>query len=105
MNNVCPRQILGYKSGEGLHLCPAAHAERNAIDNAASLGVRVEGLTMYMNCPIPCSECMKSILVSRISKLVCSKISYYDNMSKYLIEHGNIEIRTFCHLDEEGNEY
>ena len=28
---TCPRYILGYKSGEGLDLCVAGHAERNAL--------------------------------------------------------------------------
>ena len=27
----CPRQILGYKSGEGLEWCVAGHSERNAL--------------------------------------------------------------------------
>ena len=37
--NLCPRQAKGFKSGFGLHLCTASHAEENAIVNAARIGV------------------------------------------------------------------
>jgi dCMP deaminase len=32
------------------------HAERNAIYNAARIGVSTKGCTMYLSCGIPCSD-------------------------------------------------
>jgi len=47
--NTCPRQVLGYKSGTHMELCPAQHAEENAVSNAARFGVSVIGSTLYMD--------------------------------------------------------
>ena len=58
----CPRKLLNYKSGEGLHLCVAGHGERNALINAARHGVITNGATLYCNCPIPCKDCLIEII-------------------------------------------
>ena len=58
----CPRREAGYRSGEGLHLCPATHAEVNCVINAARLGVVTLGTTLYMNAPFPCMECTKDLI-------------------------------------------
>jgi dCMP deaminase len=46
-----------------------AHAERNAIYNAARIGVSTKDCTMYCTCGIPCSDCAIAIIQSGI-KLV-----------------------------------
>jgi len=94
-HTMCPRQRLGYGSGEGLHLCPAAHAEENCIINAARIGVMVKDSTMYMNCPIPCKECLKKIINAGIAEIVCIKMDPYDNLSTFLLEWSEIKIRTY----------
>ncbi len=68
---VCQRRKLGYNSGEGLEICPAEHSERNVINEAARLGIKLEGTTLYMNCGIPCRECAKAIVNSGIKEIVC----------------------------------
>lgn len=83
---VCPRREAGYKSGEGLHLCPSAHAEANAIVNAARLGVSTVGATMYMNCLIPCKTCMGHIINSGINEVVCTTTRAYDSFHIPLID-------------------
>ncbi len=65
----CPRQILGFKSGEGMHICIAGHAEANAVANAAREGVRITGATMYCHCGLPCQECCKMIIGGGIQKI------------------------------------
>ena len=92
---VCPRKILGYGSGQGLELCVAGHAERNALINAAREGVSVKGATMYMSCNIPCKDCLIEIINAGIKKIVVAQISYYDETSKYLIAQSDLEIDTF----------
>ena len=46
------------------------HAERNAIYNAARIGVTTKGCTMFIMW-FPCADCGRSIIQSGISKLVC----------------------------------
>ena len=49
------------------------HAERNAIYNAARIGVSTLGTTMYMTCDISCADCARGIINAGISKIVYSK--------------------------------
>jgi dCMP deaminase len=67
---TCPRRLAGYKSGQGYDICPAEHAERNVICEAARMGHSLLGTTMYMNCEIPCRECAKSIVNAGIKSIV-----------------------------------
>ena len=39
------------------------HAERNAIYNAARIGVSTKGCTMYLSCGIPCVDCARGIII------------------------------------------
>ena len=92
---ICPRHGHGYKSGEGLHLCPAAHAEANAIVQAARLGINVNGATMYMNCPVPCKDCMVKIINAGIAEVVCTEMDLYDHLSGWLLENSDLKVRTY----------
>lgn len=49
------------------------HAERNALYNAARIGVSTENCTMYLTCGIPCTDCARGIINAGISKIVCQK--------------------------------
>ena len=49
------------------------HAERNAIYNAALIGVSTEDTTMYLTCGVPCTDCARGIINAGISKIVCEK--------------------------------
>jgi dCMP deaminase len=66
----CPRRVKGYKSGEGLEWCPAAHAERNVLINAARYGVRLNGCALYVTSPVPCRECAKEIVNAGIQEVI-----------------------------------
>lgn len=46
------------------------HAERNAIYNAARIGVSTKDCTMYLTCGIPCADCCRGIINAGISKIV-----------------------------------
>lgn len=96
--SICPRRFLGFKSGEGLEWCVAAHAERNCLIDAARRGVKVKGATMCMDCGIPCGDCFIEIINAGISELVCTKLTYYDYKSQYLHKHSDIRVRIFNHL-------
>jgi dCMP deaminase len=46
------------------------HAERNAIYNAARVGIPLKGCTIYINSLPPCSDCARAIIQSGISAVV-----------------------------------
>ena len=52
------------------------HAERNAIYNAARIGVSTKGCTMYLSCGIPCSDCARGIINAGITRIFCEKAGY-----------------------------
>jgi dCMP deaminase len=47
-----------------------AHAERNAIFNAARIGVPLLGSTCYLPL-LPCSDCTRGLIQSGITEVVC----------------------------------
>ena len=117
-NSECPRYEFGYKSGGGLHLCPAQHAERNAILHAAKHGISTDGATLYCYCGLPCMECMKAIINSGIKRLVFmtkkgeseiqkdsdrNLVQYdngghlviYDNLSAVLLKMSDLEFQSY----------
>lgn len=49
------------------------HAERNAIYNAARIGVSTLGTTMYMTCELSCADCARAIINAGIEKVVFCK--------------------------------
>ena len=92
---TCPRQLLDYKSGEGLHLCPAEHAERNCIASAARVGVSVRGTTLYMNCCLPCKNCITLLINAGVSEIVVEDTVHYDKYSEFIYKHCTIKLRKF----------
>ena len=95
VDNECPRKLLGYESGTHMELCPAQHAEVNAISNAARLGVSVIGSTLYMNCIIPCKNCFGALINAGVVEIVVNNIEVYDKYTQYLINYSKINIRSF----------
>ena len=75
---ICPRRKIGYQSGQGLEICPAAHAESNVLVEAARMGIPLNGCTLYATSPIPCRECAKLIVNAGIIKIVVNNIHYPD---------------------------
>ena len=49
------------------------HAERNAIINAARIGVSTNRCTMYLTCDIPCVDCTRAIINAGIKVIFCEK--------------------------------
>lgn len=54
-----------------------AHAEANAIFNAARVGIPTKGCTLYMNFyPCPCAECTKAIIQAGIVRIVGPNVPF-----------------------------
>lgn len=59
------------------------HAERNAIYNAARIGVSTRGCTLYTQA-IPCADCARAIIQSGIKKIVIHKGFEFTSTPKWL---------------------
>lgn len=55
----------------------SSHAERNAIYNAARVGIPLQGCTIYIPW-FPCVDCAKAIIQSGITELVAYKPDFED---------------------------
>lgn len=84
------RSQVDYKSGSYLELCPASHAEQNAIAFAAKHGISVDGAIMYVN-TFPCKDCMNSIINSGIRKIVYDS-NYNASLSEEIASNVDIEL-------------
>lgn len=91
----CPRHVIGFKSGEGLEVCPAGHAERNALINAARKGIATKGSLLYMTCGIPCSPCLVEIINAGVEEIIVTSLMIYDESAMYLIKQSNLRVRLF----------
>jgi len=98
--NKCPRQVKGYRSGQGLSECPAAHAEVNAIAQAACNGVSVRGATLYLNTVSPCKNCMATIINSGIARVICKDRGYYDELGPHMAKVCGIKLLHYKEVDE-----
>ena len=84
-----------------------AHAESNAIINAARNGVNLKGSTIYISHP-PCNECSKLIVQSGIKKVIHRPLtpdmaSRWGKLLKYsdlLLSEGNV-IRSIYEIEKE----
>jgi len=55
------------------------HAERNAIFNAARVGVALKGCTLYVN-GIPCADCARAIIQSGIKQVIVDNTDMPERM-------------------------
>lgn len=90
----CPRKSLGYKSGEGLHLCLAQHGEENAINQAAMNGVSTKDGTLYAYVGQVCKSCAGSIINAGIKRLVYLQGPVYDNYTETILKESGITVVT-----------
>ena len=86
----CIREKLHIPSGTRAETCYAAHAEQNAIIQAARYGINIDGATLYCTHQ-PCGICAKMIINAGIKRVVY-KDGYPDEFSMQLFREANIEI-------------
>ncbi len=87
---TCLRREMNIPSGTRQELCYAVHAEQNAIAQAAKMGVRIEGSTLYCTHQ-PCIICTKIIINAGISRVVY-KHGYPDDFSLRLLKEAGIQL-------------
>ena len=73
------------------HCIRTAHAEQNAIANAARNGVAVLGGTVYCNMT-PCYTCAKIIINAGIARVVAKKDYHAGKRSKEIFREAKVEL-------------
>ncbi len=86
----CLRRKLNIPSGTRHEVCYAAHAEQNAIIQAAKMGISIDGATLYCTHQ-PCVICSKMIINSGIVRIVYRN-GYPDDFSLQLLREAGVEI-------------
>ncbi len=88
----CPRCHTFGKSGEHLDECLCAHAEENAIAQAAYHGVRISGATLYSTYS-PCLRCTKLIINSGIEEVIYSQAYPMEKIPMQLLGQAGVKVR------------
>jgi len=60
------------------------HAERNAIYNAARVGIPLNGSTIYLTSGLPCSDCARGIINAGITRVFCKRECTTKNKEKWM---------------------
>ncbi len=89
----CLRDKMNIQSGTRAELCFAAHAEQNAIIQAAKYGVNIDGATLYCTHQ-PCVICAKMIINAGIKRVVY-KEGYPDEFSLRLFDEAGTKLEKF----------
>lgn len=82
------------------HCLRTAHAEQNAIAQAAKLGVAVSGGTLYCKMT-PCPACAKMIVNTDIKRVVCEKRYHAGREAEELFRQVGVELFYFDNGVEE----
>ncbi len=76
---------------ESMHCIRTAHAEQNAIVQAARLGVSLDGGTVYCKM-VPCYSCAKSIISAGIKRIVAFRDYHTSKQSKKIIKQSGVKL-------------
>jgi len=83
------------------HCIRTAHAEQNAICEAARMGIALDGGTLYCKMT-PCYTCAKMIINAGIKKVICAQDYHAGTRSKEIFKQAGLE---YILLDDRITEY
>lgn len=84
------------------HCIRTAHAEQNAINNAARIGVAIEGATLYCKMT-PCYKCAQSIINSGIVRVVAAKDYHASKRTKEIFEQVGLKLEILGEMETYKN--
>ncbi len=89
----CTLRHLGKIKSADYHsaVCICAHAEENAIVQAANNGVSTQGAILYTTFT-PCNMCARMIINAGIKEVVC-KVQYPDDVGTALLKDAGVKLR------------
>jgi dCMP deaminase len=86
----CIRDELNIPSGMMADVCPCLHAEQNAIIQAATTGVSVEGADVYCTTQ-PCTQCSRMIANCGMKKVIFEH-EYPDPLAIGILTTAGVEL-------------
>ena len=86
------RTVINEDGSKSENCIRTAHAEQNAINNAARVGVAIEGGTLYCKMT-PCYACGKMIINAGIKRVVCEQDYHGGARSKEIFDEAGIEYK------------
>ncbi len=84
----CIKDEQHIESGMGHGICPAVHAEQNALLQAGKLA---KGSTLYLNA-FPCKICARMIVNAGVAKVVASG-EYTDKDGLKILEDAEVDVK------------
>ena len=93
----CMRNEMNIESGTHAELCYAAHAEQNAIIQAAKEGISLKGCVLYCTHQ-PCVVCAKMIINSGIKEVIY-KEGYPDEFSQKICEEAGVKLTKYDEIE------
>lgn len=73
---LCYREANHITPGTQYERCKSVHAEQNAIAQAARMGARLQGSTIYVT-DLPCGICAKLLINAGIQKVIFQRTGRY----------------------------
>ncbi|MCX6712540.1 MAG: cytidine/deoxycytidylate deaminase family protein [Candidatus Vogelbacteria bacterium] len=88
-------RTVTYEDGhQSQHCVRTAHAEQNAICQAAKMGISIDGAILYCKMT-PCSACAKMIINAGIKRVVCEKKYHAGAESEEMFKLAEVDIDFF----------
>ncbi len=84
-------KVIGDDGVESEHCVRTAHAEQNAISQAARLGISVDGSTLYCHM-VPCYSCAKSLINAGVIKVISLKDYHRSYRSKEIFAEAGVKL-------------
>ena len=84
-------KVINEDGTESMHCVRTAHAEQNAIAQAARFGVELEGGTMYSKM-VPCYTCAKLAITAGIKRIVAERDYQVSKRSKDILQKAGLKL-------------
>ncbi len=84
-------KVVNEDGTESMHCVRTAHAEQNAIAQAARFGMSLDGATLYSKMT-PCYACAKMIIAAGIKRVVSEKDYHASKRSKEILKEAGVKL-------------
>jgi len=93
-------KVLNDDGTESEHCVRTAHAEQNAIAQAAKLGVSIDGAVLYCHM-VPCYTCAKILINSGVKKVIALKDYHRSQRTKEIFSEAEVKLQILNHEVED----
>jgi len=97
----CLRDELQVPKGMLADICPCLHAEQNAILQAATTGVSIEGADLYCTTQ-PCTQCSRMLANCGIKRVLFAE-EYPDPLATGILTTAGVEMYHFDHATNKAH--